>query len=199
MSEAGKYDETVKSKKISQSVEGGVGILSAQTDVQHCVSTLVVNCTKSGWAMWRFFPDHSGTQVGHESKIAKVGFCEGWAPLCDWLRESQVDQEVDWPSACTTLKALNKVSLADVRGLFLVMHANNPAVATLVCLVQGTGYIDRQFAVQCYLAQRSPSRFRADGAGVIVVVGPWGLFPLCGWHGFLTAMCRLDSTRAEEW
>ena len=64
------------------------------------------HCTKNGRAMWRIFLDHSETQVGHESKIAEVGFCEGWTSLCDWLLEAQVDHEVDWPSACTTLKLL---------------------------------------------------------------------------------------------
>ena len=52
VSEAEKFDETVKSKCFSQNIDSGVSILSAQTDVQHCVSTLVVNCTKSGWVMW---------------------------------------------------------------------------------------------------------------------------------------------------
>ena len=34
----------------------------------------------------------------------------------------KVDQEVDWPSTCTMLKALSKVSPAEVRGLLPVMH-----------------------------------------------------------------------------
>ena len=50
--EAEKYDETVKSKWISQNIDSGVSVLSAQTDVQHCIPTLGVNCTKSGWVMW---------------------------------------------------------------------------------------------------------------------------------------------------
>ena len=52
--------------------------------------------------------DHSGTQVFHECKITEVGLCEGWTLLCEWLREAQVDHEVDWPSACTPLKAPGK-------------------------------------------------------------------------------------------
>ena len=56
--------------------------------------------------------------------------------------------------------------------------ASNPAVAFLVSLVQGAGYIDTQFAVQCYFAQRCASRFGADGAGAIVVVCPCGIFPM---------------------
>ena len=157
----------------------------------HCGAS----CTMNGWAMWRIFLDHLRTQVGHESKIAEVGFCEGWTPLCDWLREAQVDHEVDWPSVCTTLKALSKVDPAEVRGLLPVMHvgtrriinrpviskaaeserlmasevaddpgvrmveaftaslrtAYNPAVAILDSFVHGTGFIVRQFGVQCYL------------------------------------------------
>jgi len=135
VSEAEKYDETVKSKWFSQNIDSGVSILSAQTDVQHYVSTVVANCTKNGWAMRRVFLDHLGTQVGHENKIAEFGFCEGWTPICDWLREAQVDHEVDWPSACTTLKALSKVAPAGVRGLLPVMHEvtrrimNRPAIS----------------------------------------------------------------------
>ena len=52
VSEAEEYDETVKSKWFSLNVDGGVSSLSAQTDVQHYVLTLVVNCTWSGWVMW---------------------------------------------------------------------------------------------------------------------------------------------------
>ena len=122
--------------------------------------------------------------------------------------------------ACATLKALSKVSPAEVRGLLPVVHevtsritnrlvtseaaesgrlmaskvaedlevriveavtaslrtANNPAVAILVSLLQGAGYIDTQFAVQCCTTLHS--RFGADGAGAIVVVGPCGLFPM---------------------
>ena len=125
VSEAEKYDETLKSKWFSQNIDSGVSILSAQTDVQHvqhCVSTVVANCTQNSWAMRRVLHDHLGTQVGHENKIAEFGFCEGWTPLCGWLREAQVDHEVDSPSACTTLKALSKVAPAEVRGLLPVMH-----------------------------------------------------------------------------
>ena len=69
LSEAGKYDKTVKSKWFSQNIESDVSTLSAQTDVQHCVSTLVVNCTKSGWAMWRFLLDHSGTEQNRGGRL----------------------------------------------------------------------------------------------------------------------------------
>ena len=48
VSEAVKYDETMKSKWFSQNIDSGVCILSAQTGLQHCVSTLVVICTRSG-------------------------------------------------------------------------------------------------------------------------------------------------------
>ena len=54
--------------------------------------------------------------------------------------------------------------------------ANNPAVAILESLEQGAGFIGTQFAVQCYFAQRCASRFGADGAGAIVVVGPCVFF-----------------------
>ena len=47
-SEAVKYDEAMKSMWFSQNIDSGVSILSAQTDLQHCVSTLVVICTRSG-------------------------------------------------------------------------------------------------------------------------------------------------------
>ena len=41
------------------------------------------------------------------TKSRSLVFCGGWTPFCvwlDWLREAQVDHEVDWPSACTALK-----------------------------------------------------------------------------------------------
>ena len=49
VSEAAKYDATVKSKCFSQNIDSGVSILSAQTDVQHCASTVVATCTKYCW------------------------------------------------------------------------------------------------------------------------------------------------------
>ena len=58
----------------SQIIDNGVSILSAQTDVQHCVSTVVAKCTENGWATRRVFLDHLGTQVGHENKNRGVWF-----------------------------------------------------------------------------------------------------------------------------
>ena len=121
MSEAAKYDEAVKSKCVSQNIDSGVSILSAETDVQHCVSTVVVNCAKSGWVM-SILPRSLGNSSWSCKQIAEVGFCEGLTPLCDWLREAHVDHEVDWPSACTTLKALSKVAPAEVQRSNKTLH-----------------------------------------------------------------------------
>ena len=110
VSDAAKYDVTVKSKFFSQHIDSGVSILSAQTDVQHCASSVVAICTMYGWTMWRVFLGHLGTQFVQF-------FCGRRTPLCVWLREAQVDHVVDWPSACTTLKALCKVAPAEVCGL----------------------------------------------------------------------------------
>ena len=82
-------------------------------------------CSTASPLSWRIAPRMVGrrgesssitweTQVGHESNIVEFGFCQGWTPLCDWLREAQVDHEVGWPSACTTLKARSKVAPAEV-------------------------------------------------------------------------------------
>ena len=56
------------------------------------------------------------------AKSQSLFLCEGWTPLCNWLREAQVDHEVDWPSAFTSLKALRKVAPPEFRGLLPVMH-----------------------------------------------------------------------------
>ena len=177
VSEAAKYDETAKSKCFSRNFDSGASFLSAQTDAQHCVSTVVANCTKNGWAMWRIFLDHSGTQVGHESKIAEVGFCKGW---CDWLREAQVDHEVDWPSACTTLKALSKVApLLPVRHEITRRIMNRPVISKAAESERlKASKVAVDLGVQCYFAQRRANRCGPDGAVAIVVVGPCGRFPM---------------------
>ena len=69
--------DRLKSKCFSQNIDSGVSILSAQTDVQHCASTVVAICTKYGWTMWRVFLGHLGTQFVqfvHANKIAEGGF-----------------------------------------------------------------------------------------------------------------------------